>query len=622
VIDPRHRLKDHFRESRLVSNRLIFAGLLSLVLFGIIIFRLVMLQIVEFEHFDSLSNRNRVDIEPLPPQRGLIYDRNGVLLAENIPTFSLELIPEKVQNLDETIAELAELLSLTAEDIDAFNERRKRHRAFEEIVVRNQLTQKEVALFSVNRHRFPGVDVVGRLIRHYPQGPLFAHAVGYVGRINQQETQVIDRQNYKGTLQIGKTGVEKQYEDLLHGTVGYRQVETNVQGRTVRELFSEPATAGQDLYLHLDINLQQAAAEALGDYNGSVVVLDTKNGGVLALVSKPDYNPNSFVNGISVKEYAELRDSIDQPLFNRALRGHYPPGSTFKPFVALAGLELNVVTQQSRTYCPGFYSLPGNTHRYRCWKRVGHGHVDLKSAMAESCDVYFYDLAHAIGIDRLHGFLDLFGFGHQTGVDIPGESKGLSPSREWKRNQRNQAWYPGETLISGIGQGFNQMTPIQLAHATATLGMMGTVYTPQLVRATKTDNDEGMQLLGVQQADSLPIQKSSHWQSVIESMVEVVHGKRGTARHIGTDLPFQFAGKTGTAQVFGIAQDAKYDAELLAKKLHDHALFVAFAPAVDPEIAIAVVVENGGSGSATAAPIARKLIDVYFGIETDEPVTQ
>ena len=464
--------------------------------------------------------------------------------------------------------------------------------------------------------------MVGRLIRHYPQGPLFAHAVGYVGRINQQETQVIDRQNYKGTLQIGKTGVEKQYEDLLHGTVGYRQVETNVQGRTVRELFSEPATAGQDLYLHLDINLQQAAAEALGDYNGSVVVLDTKNGGVLALVSKPDYNPNSFVNGISVKEYAELRDSIDQPLFNRALRGHYPPGSTFKPFVALAGLELNVVTQQSRTYCPGFYSLPGNTHRYRCWKRVGHGHVDLKSAMAESCDVYFYDLAHAIGIDRLHGFLDLFGFGHQTGVDIPGESKGLSPSREWKRNQRNQAWYPGETLISGIGQGFNQMTPIQLAHATATLGMMGTVYTPQLVRATKTDNDEGMQLLGVQQADSLPIQKSSHWQSVIESMVEVVHGKRGTARHIGTDLPFQFAGKTGTAQVFGIAQDAKYDAELLAKKLHDHALFVAFAPAVDPEIAIAVVVENGGSGSATAAPIARKLIDVYFGIETDEPVTQ
>lgn len=622
MIDPRHRLKDHFRESRLVSNRLIFAGLLSLVLFGIIIFRLVMLQIVEFEHFDSLSNRNRVDIEPLPPQRGLIYDRNGVLLAENIPTFSLELIPEKVQNLDETIAELAELLSLTAEDIDAFNERRIRHRAFEEIVVRNQLNQREVALFSVNRHRFPGVDVVGRLIRHYPQGPLFAHAVGYVGRINQQETQVIDRQNYKGTLQIGKTGVEKQYEDLLHGTVGYRQVETNVQGRTVRELFSEPATAGQDLYLHLDINLQQAAAEALGDYNGSVVVLDTKNGGVLALVSKPDYNPNSFVNGISVKEYAELRDSIDQPLFNRALRGHYPPGSTFKPFVALAGLELNVVTQQSRTYCPGFYSLPGNTHRYRCWKRVGHGHVDLKSAMAESCDVYFYDLAHAIGIDRLHGFLDLFGFGHQTGVDIPGESKGLSPSREWKRNQRNQAWYPGETLISGIGQGFNQMTPIQLAHATATLGMMGTVYTPQLVRATKTDNDEGMQLLGVQQADSLPIQKSSHWQSVIESMVEVVHGKRGTARHIGTDLPFQFAGKTGTAQVFGIAQDAKYDAELLAKKLHDHALFVAFAPAVDPEIAIAVVVENGGSGSATAAPIARKLIDVYFGIETDEPVTQ
>lgn len=626
MIDPRYRLKDHFRESRLVSNRLIFAGIFSLLLFGIIIFRLVMLQIVDFEHFDSLSNRNRVDIEPLPPQRGLIYDRNGVLLAENIPTFSLEVIPEKVTNLDETIAELADLLSLTQEDIEAFNERRKRHRAFEEIVVRNQLTQKEVALFSVNRHRFPGVDVVGRLIRHYPQGQLFAHAVGYVGRINQQEMEVIDRQNYKGTLQIGKTGVENQYEDLLHGTVGYRQVETNVQGRTVRELFSEPATAGQDLYLHLDINLQKAAAEALGEFNGAIVVLDTRNGGVLAFVSKPDYDPNAFVTGISTKDYAALRDNPEQPLFNRVLRGHYPPGSTFKPFVALAGLELNVVTEQSRTFCPGFYSLPGHDHRYRCWKRVGHGHVDLKSAMAESCDVYFYDLAHALGIDRLHGFLDYFGFGRKTNIDVPGESKGLSPSREWKRAQRNQAWFPGETLISGIGQGFNQTTPIQLAHATATLGMLGTVYTPQLVRATKANNDEGMQLIGVQQADSLPIQQSSNWQAVIESMVEVVHGKRGTARHIGENLPFQIAGKTGTAQVFGIAQDAKYDADTLAKKLHDHALFMAFAPADEPEIAIAVVVENGGSGSATAAPIARKLIDVYFGIETekesDEPTNE
>lgn len=620
VMDPRHRLKDHFREGRLVSNRLIFAGIFSLLLFGIIIFRLVMLQIVDYEHFDSLANRNRVDIEPLPPQRGLIYDRNGVLLAENIPTFSLEVIPEKVGNLDETIAELADLLSLTQEDIDAFNERRKRHRAFEEIVVRNQLTQREVALFSVNRHRFPGVDVVGRLIRHYPQGPLFAHAVGYVGRINQQEMEIIDRQDYKGTLQIGKTGVEKQYEDILHGSVGYRQVETNVQGRTVRELFSQPSTSGQDLYLHLDINLQKAAAEALGEYNGSVVMLDTRNGGVLALVSKPDYDPNAFVTGISSKDYAALRDNPEQPLFNRALRGHYPPGSTFKPFVALAGLELNAVTQQTRTYCPGFYSLPGNTHRYRCWKRTGHGHVDLKSAMAESCDVYFYDLAHALGIDRLHGFLDLFGFGHQTGVDIPGESKGLSPSREWKRNQRNQAWFPGETLISGIGQGFNQTTPIQLAHATATLGMMGTVYKPQLVRATKSDDEDGLQLLGAQQSDSLPIQKSSNWLAVIESMVEVVHGKRGTARHIGTDLPFEIAGKTGTAQVFGIAQDAKYDAETLEKKLHDHALFVAFAPVEDPEIAISVIVENGGSGSAVAAPIARKLIDVYFGIETKQEI--
>lgn len=615
----RFTLKDHFRESRLINGRLLFAAFLSVLVFSAVFVRLVVLQVVEYEHFDSLSDRNRVDIEPLPPQRGLIYDRNGVMVAENIPTFSLEMVPEKVPDMEQTIAELTALMALTDEDIEEFRDRLKRHRRFHQVVVRQRLTEQEVARFSANRHRFPGVDIEGRLIRHYPQGHLFAHAVGYVGRINERELQIIDQQDYKGTLQIGKTGVEKEYEEILHGEVGYRQVETNVQGRIVRELMSEPSHSGEDLFLNLDINLQRVAGEALTDFNGSVVAMDPRNGAVLALVSKPDFDPNLFVSGISSKDYAELRDSPDRPLFDRALRGSYPPGSTLKPFVALAGLELGVVTEHSKTYCPGWYTLPGHDHRYRCWKHHGHGMMDMNDSVAQSCDVYFYDLAHTLGIDRLHQFLDLFGFGHKTGIDIPSESSGLSPSREWKRASRNQAWFPGETLISGIGQGFNQTTPLQLAHATATLAMRGVMQEPQVVRASRKAGDSTMQLRGNDKVQSLPMQNSQQWEAVIDSMVEVVHGTRGTARHIGEKMPFTIAGKTGTAQVFGIAQDEKYDAETLERKLHDHALFIAFAPADKPEFVVSIVVENGGSGSKTAAPIARQMIIEHFGLEIDEP---
>lgn len=615
----RFTLKDHFRESRLINGRLLFAAFLSVLVFSAVFVRLVVLQVVEYEHFDSLSDRNRVDIEPLPPQRGLIYDRNGVMVAENIPTFSLEMVPEKVPDLEQTIAELTTLMSLTDEDIEEFRERLKQHRHFHQVVVRQRLTEQEVARFSANRHRFPGVDIEGRLIRHYPQGNLFAHAVGYVGRINERELQIIDQQDYKGTLQIGKTGVEKEYEETLHGEVGYRQVETNVQGRIVREIMSEPSHSGDDLFLNLDINLQRVAGEALTDFNGSVVALDPRNGAVLALVSKPDFDPNLFVSGISSKDYAELRDSPDRPLFDRALRGSYPPGSTLKPFVVLAGLELGVVTEHSKTYCPGWYTLPGHDHRYRCWKHHGHGMVDMTDAVAQSCDVYFYDLAHTLGIDRLHQFLDLFSFGHQSGIDIPSESAGLSPSREWKRASRNQAWFPGETLISGIGQGFNQTTPLQLAHATATLAMRGVMQEPRVVRASRKAGDSTMQLRSSDKVNNLPMQNSQNWEAVIDSMVEVIHGARGTARHVGEKMPFKVAGKTGTAQVFGIAQDAKYDAETIARKLHDHALFIAFAPADKPEFVVAIVVENGGSGSKVAAPIARKLIIQHFGLELDEP---
>ncbi|MEC9313865.1 MAG: penicillin-binding protein 2 [Pseudomonadota bacterium] len=618
-MSSRFTLKDHFRESRLINGRLLVAALISILVFSVVIVRLVVLQVFEYEHFDSLSNRNRVDIEPLPPQRGLIYDRNGVLIAENIPTFSLEMVPEKVADVEATLNELSKLLALTEEDIADFQDRLKRHRRFQQVVIRQRLTEAEVARFSANRYRFPGVDIQGRLIRHYPQGNLFAHAVGYVGRINERELQIIDQQDYKGTLQIGKTGVEKEYEELLHGEVGYRQVETNVQGRIVRELMSVSSHSGDDIFLNLDINLQRVASESLTDFNGSVVAMDPRTGGVLALVSKPDFDPNLFVSGISSKDYAELRDSPERPLYDRALRGSYPPGSTLKPFVALAGLELGVVTEHSKTYCPGWYTLPGHDHRYRCWKHHGHGMMDMNDAVAQSCDVYFYDLAHTLGIDRLHQFLDLFGFGHETGIDIPSESSGLSPSREWKRASRNQAWFPGETLISGIGQGFNQTTPIQLAHATSTLAMRGVMQEPQVVRASRKAGQSEMELRGSERVNSLPMQDSQHWEAVVDSMVEVIHGERGTARHVGKDMPFKVAGKTGTAQVFGIAQDEKYDAETLERKLHDHALFIAFAPADKPEFVVAVVVENGGSGSKTAAPIARKMMIEHFGLELDEP---
>ena len=609
----RFTLKNHFNEGRIVNDRLIFSVLFSGILFAVLIGRLIILQIVEFEHFDSLSEKNRVDFRSLPPQRGLIYDRNGVVLAENIPIFSLELTPENVVDIDDTLEKLATLFAMTEDDVADIREQIQQQRRFRQVIIRERLTEQEVAMFSVNRHRFSGVDVVGRLVRHYPQGALFSHTVGYVGRINEQDLKEIDEQNYKGTTQIGKTGIEKQYEDLLHGQVGYQQIETNVQGRIVRELNSTPPRSGQDLFLHLDLNLQRVASEALGDFNGAIVAMEPKSGGVLAMVSKPDFDPNEFVLGISTKSYSALRDSADRPLFNRTLRGRYPPGSTLKPFIALAGLETGVINEQSKSFCPGWYTLPGQDHRYRCWKSHGHGHVDLKDAISQSCDVYFYDLANTLGIDRIHSFLDLFSFGRHTDIDLPGESKGLSPSKEWKRATRNQTWYPGETLISGIGQGFNQMTPIQIAHATAVLAMRGVDVSPRVAKASRQTGQSELQLFPAQTMETLPMNNSRNWEAVIDGMVEVVHGARGTARKVGKGLPFKVAGKTGTAQVFGIKQDEKYDAKTLENKLHDHALFIAFAPADDPQFVVAIVVENGGGGSTTAAPIARKLIDQFFG---------
>ncbi len=616
----RATLKNHGDESQLINRRLLLAGFFAFILLLSLMARLVVLQVMKHDHFDKLSANNHIDITAIGPQRGLIYDRNGILLADNVPTFSLELTAEKVENLDFTLQTLADLFALDDVELTAIRKEIKQQRSFRQVVVRQRLTEEEVAKFSVNRHRLPGVDVVARLLRHYPQGALFTHAVGYVGRINEKELTRIDVQAYKGTSHIGKTGIEKYYESTLHGEVGYQQVETNASGRVVRQLSREPATSGQDLFLHLDIKLQQAAANALTEagFNGAIVAIEPRTGGVVAMVSQPDFDPNAFVSGIGYKAYGALRDSLDRPLFDRTLRGRYPPGSTLKPFVALAGLEGGLVNSRNKVFCPGWYKLPGKDHRYRCWKRHGHGKMDLLNALGQSCDVYFYDLAMTLGIDRLHGFLDLFNLGRKTGVDVSGESAGLSPSREWKQRSRNQVWFPGETLISGIGQGFNQTTPMQLAHATSVLAMRGEVRTPHVVRATRNAGEHNIVPLPIELGEHVPIVNIQNWENVISGMVEVMHGKRGTARRSAVDLPFEIAGKTGTAQVFNIKQNEKYDAATLAKKLHDHALFIAIAPADDPQLVVAVVVENGGGGSRVAAPMARKIIDAYFGFDEEE----
>lgn len=611
-------IKDHFRETRLFISRAVIALVLSVALIFVLLIRLVDLQIVEHDTYRVLSDQNRVNIRPVPPTRGLIYDRNGILLAQNLPSYSLDIIPERVDDMDATIEELGKLISISEDDIENFKSRLKTSRRHKPVSLRSRLSDEEVARIAVNRHRFSGVDTVARLYRHYPQEKLAVHALGYIGRINEQELQQIDPANYEGTDYIGKTGIEKFYEDLLHGEVGIEQVETNAQGRTLRVLDTTPPIPGLNLYLSLDVKMQRIAEKAFGDDNGALVAIDPTDGSVLALVSMPTFDPNLFVAGIDSKTYKKLQGSRDQPLFNRALRGRYPPGSTIKPFIGLAGLEYGLVLPNVATYCPGWYMLDGDERKYRDWKKEGHGPVNLSEAIVESCDVYFYDLALTLGIDRLSQFLEPFGFNDLTGIDTAGELTGLIPSREWKRKTRHQPWFPGETLITGIGQGFSLTTPLQLAAATATLSRLGQQLRPRIVAATEDPaSQERVWLPGVPNV-AVPVVNKSNWEYIIRAMARVVSSPKGTARRIGRGAGYKIAGKTGTAQVFGIKQDEEYVAEDVDKRLRDHALFISFAPVENPRIAVAVVVENGGSGGAVAAPIARKVMDYYLNSLSQE----
>ncbi|MGE0384201.1 MAG: penicillin-binding protein 2 [Gammaproteobacteria bacterium] len=570
------------------------------------------LQVLQYDHFRTLSQDNRVKLVPIAPTRGLIFSRDGTILAENQPSFSLDVTPEQVHDLEQTILDLRKVIALTDEDVERFRRELGRKRRFDSVTLRSRLTPEEVARFSLDRHRFPGVQVAAELSRHYPQGELFAHVVGYVGRIDENELKVIDASNYSATRHIGKIGVEQTYEALLHGQVGYQQVEVNALGRVIRVLDRTAPTPGKDLYLALDYGLQVEATAALAGRRGAVVAMDPETGGVLAMVSTPAFDPNLFVDGIARSNYDALRDSPDRPLVNRALQGVYPPGSTVKPLVGLAGLHYGLRTSGSATYCPGFYQLPGSSHQYRDWRRSGHGSVDLKHAIGQSCDVYFYRLAQDLGITRLNAFLTRFALGRRTGIDLSGEREGLVPSAPWKRKARKLPWYLGETLIAGIGQGFMLATPVQLATMTAAIGRRGVVVTPHVAAQIEDPVTHVADDVQVHEIDSGIGVSAAHWDEVIEGMHEVVQGPTGTARQVGAGAAYGFAGKTGTSQLFSIKQNQRLKDEEIDERLRDHALFVSFAPVEEPEIAIAVMVENGGGGSKAAAPIARRIMDRFF----------
>lgn len=612
---PPIRLKDHERDARLIRARVLFGGAALVLLTMLLMFRMYYLQVVQFEHHSTLAENNRIHVQSLPPTRGMIYDRNGVVIADNRASFSLTLTRERAGDWEQVLDSIVEILELDNDSRELFEKRiRQGRRPFEPVPVMFELSEEQIARIAINQFRLPGVEVSASLVRYYPQQEHFAHSVGYVGRINETELKNLDPVNYSGTHHIGKTGIERFYEEQLHGQVGYEEVETNARGRVLRVLNRVEPVSGQDIYLTLDSNLQEAAELALDGRRGAIVALDPNNGEVLAMVSQPSFDPNPFVTGISFKAYGELRDSLDQPLFNRVLRGLYPPGSTIKPMMAVAGLDAGVITPKSRVFDPGFYQLPNNKHKYRNWNRYGDGWVELDLAIARSNDTYFYDLAHKLGIDRMHDYMSRFGFGQRVALDMFEETAGLMPSRDWKRNRYRQPWYPGETLILGIGQGYMQITPLQLAQATALMASKGKWIRPHLARSVG-----GLQpIVDAQKPPDIVLRDEKFWEPARLGMENVLHGARGTARKVGDTAQYRIAGKSGTAQVVAIKQGERYDRDKVQERHRDHALFIAYAPAENPAIAVAVMIENGESGSGVAAPIAKQVLDAWLLDEDGE----
>ena len=595
------------REKHLIQNRLMVAAIGGACLLILLVVRLIWLQLIETERFQTASEANRLQTLPVSPARGLIVDRNGLILAENRPNLQLLLVPEEVDDIDVMVSEVRSRIEFTDGDAERFAKNLKsRRRPRDPVVVKDDLSESEAALIAVDLFQFPGLQIEARPTRFYPYGGLTAHSLGYVGRLSLSELQAIEESRYAGTETIGKSGVEKAYEDALLGQVGVERVETSARGQIMRSVDRDDPVPGADIPLHLDIGLTAKLYEALGDRRGAIVAMDPQTGGILGLASAPTYDANAFIGGISQAEYATLQVNQDTPLFNRALRGQYPPGSTIKPMLGLVGLHYGAVTWEKEISDRGFFQLSGDDHKYRDWKKWGHGRVNIEKAVIESCDTYFYEMAVRLGVDQMSEGMRWFGFGRRQGRDIQGDLPGILPSREWKRQARNQSWYLGETVISGIGQGFWVTTPLQLAAATTAMARRGNFIEPHF--SVLEDVDAGA---------PVPLGDSMDWERMIDAMEDVLHGERGTARGAARGLNYRIAGKTGTVQVVGIAQEEEYKEDEIEERLRDHALFVGFAPADSPSIVLALVIENGGSGGTSAAPVARQIFD-YWVLERNE----
>ena len=612
------KLKNLPREKQMFGSRIWIAAMVCLGLTGLLLFRLVNLQVVERDYYITRADENRMRLSAVPPVRGLMTDRNGILLAQNTPAFVLEIVPEQVKNMDELLARLDPLLHLDEAEIARFKDRVSKTPRYRGVPLRNNLSMEDVARFQLNRYEFEGADVSASLTRSYPLGAAAAHVIGYVGGITEAEFGKINQAQqgaaYQGLTLIGKIGVEKSHEEALRGTPGAKIIEANAYGRPLRELDYRQGAPGRNLTLTLDAKVQLAAETALGELDGAVVAIDPRNGDVIALVSKPGFDPQLFVGGINRAAYKALSEDRKRPLYNRALQGTYPPGSTIKPFMALAGLEYDTLQAGHSEFCSGGMSLPGSSRKYRCWKRTGHGWLDMAGSVIQSCDIYFYQVAQTLGVDRIHSFLNVFGLGHPTDIDLPLEKSGLLPSREWKMRARKEPWYPGETLSIGIGQGYMTTTPMQLAQITARMAMRGRGFKPHIVLSSQDALTGASVKVQPEALPPIPHRHAQDWETVINSMVEVTASPRGTAHRVFKDAPYRVAGKTGTAQVAGMAQDELKARELEDTPFHlrDHALFVGFAPAENPQIAVAVIAEHAGHGGSAAAPIARQVMDQFL----------
>jgi len=598
------------REKKVFRSRVIFSVVIMLSMTLILTLRLFNLQITKHDFYVEEALGNQMQNLPITPIRGDILDRNGKTLATNEFGYRLTITPEKVTNLNDTLVELEINDYIDTIDIEKFNKNLNRFKKFHNIPIKFNLPESLASSFLVN-NQMPGVEIEPYFHRVYPYGASSSHLIGYVAAMSKEDKSKYDKKNYAGTSFVGKIGIERQYENLLHGRSGIKQIERNVAGRVVDSKVIDPSIPGQDIYLNIDIDLQIKAESLLGDTRGVIALIDVTDGSVISLVSTPSFDPNWFVDGISVKQYDELKNNEDLPLFDRSTKGLYPPGSTIKPMVALAGLEQKNITIKHTTFCPGFYKLSNYSRKFNDWKRTGHGSVDTIEAIAQSCDVFFYDLAYKMGIDQIHESLSLFQFGKKTGIDIPGELGGILPSREWKKINKDEPWYRGETLITGIGQGFMTASPMQLALATGAIANKGQLYTPRVLMHTQSKNGESY-LESQVQSKQIPIKDISNWDLIEKAMRQTVYGKLGTAKRLNNKLSYTLAGKTGTAQVFGLDPEEKYIADNIDEKLRDHALFTGYAPIENPKVAIAIIVENAGSGSSKAAPLARALLDEYF----------